>query len=63
MSVRFVISDPPPPTWWAKNKVVVSSIAGVLLGLWFGGGFTGSQAATCPTVNPSPTATSSPTGH
>jgi hypothetical protein len=62
LSVRYVISEPTPPTWWAKNKATVCCIAGLLAGLWLGGGLTGPQAAACPGSRPSPAATSGPTG-
>ena len=60
MGVKYVLSEPTPPTWWAKNKVIVCSVACLLVGLYIGNGNDGQAApATTPTPVPSITPTRS----
>ena len=58
MGVKYVLTEPAPPGWWAKNKVIVCSVACLLIGLYIGGGNDGQeQPANTPTPTPSITPT------
>ena len=60
MGVKYVLSEPTPPTWWAKNKVIVCSVACLLVGIYIGTGNDGQAGpATTPTPAPSITSTRS----
>nr|WP_011265218.1 hypothetical protein [Streptomyces sp. F11]AAX51323.1 unknown [Streptomyces sp. F11] len=56
MGVKYVLTEPAPPGWWAKNKVIVCSVACLLIGFYIGGGNDGqAEPANTPTPSITPT--------
>lgn len=59
MGTKYLITEPSEPGWWPKNKSTVFAVAGLVVGLYFGGGC-GQDAHTEQPEAPRPSTSTSP---